>query len=275
MNEEINNLDVSSTMSSSSEEIPTVLPPLDPASGPAEIEESVVIRKPKPKKKRAGEFLKTEAQIKRRDALKASVKPFLELVRQTKARNANESDTSNIVHKFFQDVLGWDFLDITSEYKIRSTYCDLAVKYEGDVLLLIEVKAIGLNLKEEHLRQASAYAANEGVRFVLLTNGEVFRLYHVGLSDRVNVSLVWEVDLGKDLTIEDYTELYLISKHSLPKGLLEDYWAQEEALSSDNLLEALQSDEVIQAVVKYFRSQYDLKVDPSTIRTRVQGLLDS
>jgi hypothetical protein len=242
------------------------------AAGPPD-EQSVIIQKPRQKKKqRSGDFLKVEGQIKRRDALKSLVKSFKPIIQQAKARNANEADTANIVHKFFQDVLGWDFLDLTSEYKIKNTFCDLAVKHDGEIRLLIEVKAIGLNLKEEHLRQASAYAAHEGVHFVMLTNGEVYRVYHVGFGERITVALVMEVDLSSELTLDDYTELYLLSKHSLPKYQIEDYWDQQETLSRENIIEALQSEEVINALSKYFKSQYELKVDATTLKQKVAGL---
>ena len=41
--------------------------------------------------------------------------------------------------------IGFDkYSEITSEYVIRSTYVDLAIKLDGKLALLIEVKAIGL-----------------------------------------------------------------------------------------------------------------------------------
>jgi len=251
----------------------TDLAQIEVAAGPVS-EAAVQIRAPKKKKKRSdGDWLRVESQIKRRDAIKVALKSFMPVVNQAKARNANESDTANIVHKFFQDVLGWDFLDLTSEYKIKNTFCDLAIKHEGEIRLLIEVKAIGLNLKEEHLRQASAYAAHEGVHFVMLTNGLVYRLYHVGFGERIDVAMVFEVDLAAEVTLEDYTELYLISKHSLPKGQVEEYWAQEEALCRENILEALVSEDVMITLAKYFKNHYELKVDVTTLRSKVESLL--
>jgi len=225
------------------------------------------------KKRPSGDYLKSEAQIKKRDEIKKSMKAFLPILRQAKARNANEADTSNIVHKFFQDVLGWDFLDLTSEYKIKNTYCDLAIKVGGDILLLIEVKAIGLNLKDEHLHQASTYAAHEGVRFTLLTNGDCYRLYHIGLTDKINVSNVFEFNLDAELTLEDYTELYLLSKYSLTKSQIEEYWEQEETLAPENIVEALMSDEILNALAKYFRNSFEIKVNPSNIKSKLETLL--
>jgi hypothetical protein len=49
-----------------------------------------------------------------------------------------------------------------SECAIRGTYCDLGIKIDGKFLFLIEVKAIGLELKEAQIKQAVDYAANRG-----------------------------------------------------------------------------------------------------------------
>ena len=61
----------------------------------------------------------------------------------------NESDTVVIVMDMLQEIFGYDkYSDITSEHAIKGTFCDLAIKLEGAVQLLIEVKAIGLELKD-------------------------------------------------------------------------------------------------------------------------------
>lgn len=73
------------------------------------------------------------------------------------------------------EVFGYDkYAEITSEYTIKGTYCDLAIKLEGKLQMLVEVKAIGLDLKDAHLKQAVDYAANQGVEWVILTNGAVW-----------------------------------------------------------------------------------------------------
>jgi len=58
---------------------------------------------------------------------------------------------------------------------IRGTYCDLAVRIDGALALLIEAKAIGLELKDAFVKQAVDYAANQGVEWVVLTNAIVWR----------------------------------------------------------------------------------------------------
>ena len=54
---------------------------------------------------------------------------------------------------------------------------DLAIKVDGKLALLIEVKAIGLELKDGHVKQAVDYAANQGCDWVVLTNGMIWRVY--------------------------------------------------------------------------------------------------
>ena len=52
-------------------------------------------------------------------------------------------------------------------------------RIDGTLQALIEVKAIGMDLKAAHVKQAVDYAANKGVDWVLLTNGVSWRVYHI------------------------------------------------------------------------------------------------
>jgi hypothetical protein len=75
------------------------------------------------------------------------------------------------------DLFGYDkYTEITREYAVRGTICDLAVKLDDQPKLLIEVKAIGLDLKDQHVKQAIDYAANKGIDWALLTNGVTWRV---------------------------------------------------------------------------------------------------
>ena len=89
------------------------------------------------------------------DRLTKQVGVFQKILKDAKDRDVNESDTVTIVTDMLGGVFGFDkYADITSEQAIRGTYCDLAVKRGDAIQYLIEVQAIGLNLKENHLRQA-------------------------------------------------------------------------------------------------------------------------
>ena len=53
----------------------------------------------------------------------------------------------------------------------------------------------------KHLRQVQAYAVNEGVEWMVLTNGQVWQVWHLTGGLPVAVDLALEVDLLSDMTV--------------------------------------------------------------------------
>ena len=129
--------------------------------------------------------------------LSAGLKRFQPILDSARARDANESDTVVIIMDMLYEIFGYDkYTEITSEYAIRNSFCDLAVKIDGSLAVLVEVKAIGLDLKDQHVKQAVDYAANQGCEWVALTNGVVWRAYKVNFTKPIGQELVVEVNLS-------------------------------------------------------------------------------
>jgi predicted type IV restriction endonuclease len=171
---------------------------------------------------------KVETRIK--DALKR-YKPVIE---QAKARDIGEADTSTLVKDILADLFGYDkYTEITAEYQIKSTYCDLAIKLEGKLALLIEVKAIGLELKDAFIKQAVDYAANQGIEWVVLTNAVTWQIHKIGFGKPITNDLLMTLNF---LTLDhrsasDIESLYLLSREAQGKSLLDEYHEQKQALS--------------------------------------------
>jgi hypothetical protein len=92
------------------------------------------------------------------------IKKFQEILTDAKNKDLNEADTVSIVAGVFADMLGYErYSEISSELNIKGTYCDLCIKLENKIQLLIEAKAVGLDLKAGYLKQAVDYAANKGI----------------------------------------------------------------------------------------------------------------
>ena len=90
-----------------------------------------------------------------RERLLAGLKRLSPIVIQQKARDVSEADTVTVVKDILSDMLGYDkYAELTSEHSIRGTYCDLAVRTDGKLVLLIEVKAAGVALEDRHVKQA-------------------------------------------------------------------------------------------------------------------------
>ena len=166
--------------------------------------------------------------------LSAGLKKFQPIVASAKTRDVNESDTVVIVTDLLHDIFGYDkYSEITSEHMIRGTFCDLAVKLGGELALLVEVKAIGLELKEQFVKQAVDYAANQGCEWVALTSGAQWRVYKVQFTKPIATELVVEFNL-LDLNprVEaDLELLWLLAKEGWQKARLGEYAAQRQALS--------------------------------------------
>lgn len=125
----------------------------------------------------------------------AGIQKFQPILSKARAANKNESDTVTIITDILCEVFGFDkYENITSELPIKRSFCDLAVKLDGQLRLLIECKAIGVSLREEHVFQAASYAANAGTDWVVLTNGVDWRVYRVVFSKPMETVLAVEFD---------------------------------------------------------------------------------
>ena len=123
------------------------------------------------------------------DRIASGLKRFQPILQSAQARDINESDTVVIVADILQYVLGFDkYSEITSEHSIRSTFCDLATRVDGKFQLLIEVKAIGLDLKDAHIKQAVDYAAKRTVFGEALSTRQGIQFLLAELATRIEAS---------------------------------------------------------------------------------------
>jgi hypothetical protein len=132
------------------------------------------------------------------------------------------------------EVFGYDkYSEITSECSIRGTWCDLAIKIGGTFQYLIEVKAVGLDLKDSYTKQAVDYSANQGTDWVILTNGETWRVYKVLFAKPILSELVIEIHFS-ELNPKKSTDidlLYNLTRAGWAKSALGDFHTQQQALS--------------------------------------------
>jgi len=198
------------------------------------------------------------------------MKRMVPVVQQQKLRDVSEADTVTLVKDTLSEVFGYDkYSELTGEHAIRGTYCDLAIKLEEKVVELVEVKAIGITLNERHIRQAVDYAANQGIEWVILTNGAVWRLHHVIFSKPIQTQLVAEIDLTSiDYRSEEGQEmLYLYSKEGFKKGAPGAVRDRQDATSRFLLAALLLHNEtVLNTVRRELRRVVDIMVTEDEIR---------
>lgn len=204
------------------------------------------------------------------ERLTAGIKQFQPILAAARSRDVNEADTVTIVKDMLAEVFGYDkYSEVTSEYAIRGNYCDLATKLDGRIATLIEVKAIGLELKDQHVRQAVDYAANQGVDWVLLTNGNVWRAFRVQFTKPIAQELVVDIDFSalSHKSERDIELLYLWCKEGWVKSALGEYHTQKQALSRYFLGAITLTDPVLDVIRRELRRlSPDVRIDSEEIR---------
>lgn len=150
------------------------------------------------------------------------------------ARDINESDTVQIVTDMLSDVFGYaKYVEITSELAIRGTYCDLAIKVDNKYPYLIEVKAIGTELKDRHKKQAIDYGSNKGITWILLTNGLIWNVFRIRFEMPINYDLVFSIDMEKvnAKSDRDMELLFMLTKEGLDKNIKEEYFEKVQSVN--------------------------------------------
>jgi Uncharacterized conserved protein len=200
----------------------------------------------------------------------AGLKRFQPILASAKTRDVGESDTVTIITDMLAEIFGYDkYSEITSEFAIRGTYCDLAIKLEGTLQTLIEVKAIGIDLKDAHVKQAVDYAANKGVDWVLLTNGIVWRVYHIVFAKPIDHELVVDIDFCalNPRSSSDIELLYLWCKEGWQRSVLGDFHVQKQALSRFFLGAVVLTQPVLDTIRRELRRiSPDVKIETEQIR---------
>jgi len=206
-----------------------------------------------------------------KDRLTAGLKRFQPILVSAKDRDINEADTVTIVKDVLAEIFGFDkYAEITAEFAIRGTYVDLALRIDGKLQTLVEVKAIGLDLKEAFIKQAVDYGVNQGIEWVILTNGVQWNVYKIAFSKPVEAELTLQLNILalNPKNQADLDNLYLITREGLGKSMLGDYHAQRQALSRFFIGAVVLSDPILDVIRRELRRiSPDVKIDTDQIKS--------
>ena len=183
---------------------------------------------PAAKKARARQMPKWEADA--RDRVRAAVRRFARPLADLVARDANEGDTRLLVTDFLCDGLGYDkYEDFTTEYQVKGEFADYGVRIARQLVAFIEVKRGTTKLGAKHLRQVEMYAVNEGVEWMILTNGQVWQVWHLTPGMPVELDLALEVDLlGDGGPAQKPTPCSLV-KEGFKRHVIDELWRVKAA----------------------------------------------
>lgn len=202
------------------------------------------------------------------DRLLAGLKRYQPIVRKLAERDISEADTVTVIKDMLSDVFGYDkYAELTSEQQIRGTFCDLAIRVEGKVHYLCEVKSAGTSLNNNHLRQAVNYGAHNGIEWVILSNGIIWQLYRLKFAQPIDWEEVFHFDLSTiGRGADDIAKLFMLCRESVSTENLDAFHRQAQIVNRYTLAEVLHGDVVLGAVRKEYKRLFGAKVSDHELR---------
>jgi len=238
------------------------------------IEEMPIVPKTKAKSLNAPRW-----EIKTKSRIHSSLRSLAKTSSLLKKRDAKEADTRLLVDDILVNALGYDkFEDLTAEFAVKNDLADYGIRVEKQLKAFVEVKRILQELSSKHLSQVESYALKEGVEWAILTNAQVWQVYHVEpvKGKQSEVTLVFEVDiLDENTKASTKTDLlFLISKEGLSKGRLDEFVSAQNAVSSKTLKPILLSEDVLSTVRRVVKRKTKQNVDPKDLKQAIKKILE-
>lgn len=212
---------------------------------------------------------------KSKDTLRTFVRKYQKALTVLRDRDAVEADTRTFVTDLLVEGLGFDkYDDLTAEYLVKGEFADIGIRVDKKLVAFVEIKRVTQDLKDQHLRQVKTYAANEGVSWVILTNGRVWQVYRISNTTPIEHNLLLEIDLLSDQTPATKVEkLWMISREGLKRNVLGSLWKAESALQTSVLERALLSAAVQRSLRAEVRKISSELVDPDRLKEAVKALI--
>lgn len=154
------------------------------------------------------------------------IENFIEKINKLKEINANEANTkSNLIEPLLK-YLNWDIHNIDEVEKEKSVlsgnFVDYALKINGKSIMYVEAKKVrdNLNIKKT-ISNAIRYAVDDGIKWLLITNGDKLHLYKVLEPGDLTKKLVLGINISnkKNLKLLKYFDKDYINKGILSNEL--------------------------------------------------------
>lgn len=207
-----------------------------------------------------------------KDRIRAAIRKYQKPLADLRDRDANEGDTRLFVTDFLEHALGYDkYTSLTTEYQVKGEFADYGIRIDQQLVAFVECKRATTKLGIKHLRQVQMYALNEGVEWVILTNGLAWEVYHVSGGMPVSIDLVFAVDLlGPETGALKAANLFLLSLEAMRRRVIDEFWSRKAATSPRVLAAGLISEPVISALRKRLKSESGFNVDDDELRRLVR-----
>ena len=149
-------------------------------------------------------------------------------------KSLSEQDTKAVLVEPLLEIAGWavdDPIQVSREDRPTERPVDYSLKIGGKPVVLVECKRLANRLdSHKHLDQPLAYTSGAGVRWCVLTNGCLFRIYNSLAREVAKKKLLEELDLAsvgqpEGAPVDRALQMVrLISPQSVESGEIDRVW---------------------------------------------------
>lgn len=156
---------------------------------------------------------------------------------------------------------------VAQPQKAAPRSADYGVRIAKQLVAFIEAKRCTTKLGAKHLRQVEMYAVNEGVEWMILTNGQVWQVWYLTAGLPVVLDLALEVDLlGEGGPAQKADTLFYLSKEAFRRHVIDDLWKVKAATSAKSLAGVITGATVVEQIRKELRRQTGHHIEAKELR---------
>lgn len=195
----------------------------------------------------------------------------------TRSQALGEADTRQIIDDMMTAVLGYTLIDeVVSEFAIKGLKADYLIQLSGKPRFLIEAKSFATDLKLKHLNQATQYAAQEGMDWVLVSNGRHYDLYKIIWGKPMTSRKIFSVDLTDPKRAQESIDaLQYLHKAAVSTKGLDLLWKKTIALDPPNVAGLLYSPTVVNYLKRTLRTKYKRKFNDIEVTIALDRVIES
>jgi hypothetical protein len=209
------------------------------------------------------------------DRISSTSKRFQTIANSHRTKDVSEADTVTLIKDILADMFGYDkYSELTSEYQIKGTFCDLAIRIENKVRFLVEVKSAGTDLNNSHIRQATNYGANQGIEWIILTNALDWRFFRIKFGQPIDIEEMASFNLNDINSKKEETlqKPYLISREGIDINAISDFHNKIQIFNRHTVAQVLLSEPVVTVVRRELRRYFpDVRFDIDAINQMLQN----
>lgn len=182
------------------------------------------------------------------DLISTGLKKYLPILEDAAKRDINKPDTIVLVNDMLEEVFGFDkYTDVTNDFYITTTFCDLAMYIDKKISILMDVKPIGIPLSFEQIQKARKHAIAKGIEYVVLTNGAQWQIYDCHPDKALETDVMLEFDLLQMDPEEkaDVKKVFALSQRGIKRSIARKFKERESIMNIHTIGALMLSDKFV------------------------------